>query len=65
LEAVAGAVAGGPANAVEIAPPVRAGEEVSEANAPFLLAETLCYLHHLERAGRVRRVDDERWVAAS
>jgi glyoxylase-like metal-dependent hydrolase (beta-lactamase superfamily II) len=63
LEAVLGAVAGGPANAVEIAPRVRAGEELSEANAPWLLSETLCYLHHLERAGQVRRAVGERWVA--
>ncbi len=63
LEAVAGALADGPMNAVEIAPSVRDGEQLTATNAPWLLSETLCYLHHLERGGRVRRVDGdgERW----
>jgi glyoxylase-like metal-dependent hydrolase (beta-lactamase superfamily II) len=62
LEAVLGAVAGEPANALEVAPRVREGEELSEANAPWLLSETLCYLHHLEQEGRIMRVDGERWA---
>jgi glyoxylase-like metal-dependent hydrolase (beta-lactamase superfamily II) len=65
LEAVAAAVTDGPRTAVEIAPSIRDGEQLTEANAPWLLAESLCYLHHLEREGRVRRVDEgERWSAA-
>jgi glyoxylase-like metal-dependent hydrolase (beta-lactamase superfamily II) len=40
--------------------------ELTPATGAWWLAETLCYLTHLERAGRVRRVDGEpeRWVAA-
>jgi glyoxylase-like metal-dependent hydrolase (beta-lactamase superfamily II) len=64
LAAVREAVAGGPANAVEIAPVVHNGEPLSESNAPWLLAETLCYLHHLEREGTVRREEGERWAVA-
>jgi glyoxylase-like metal-dependent hydrolase (beta-lactamase superfamily II) len=64
LAAVREAVAQGPVNAVEIAPAVHDGEPLSESNAPWLLAETLCYLHHLEREGSVRREEQERWVAA-
>jgi glyoxylase-like metal-dependent hydrolase (beta-lactamase superfamily II) len=67
LDAVTAAVADGPANAVQIAPVVHEGEPLGPANAPWLLAETLCYLHHLEREGRIRREDGggERWAAAS
>jgi hypothetical protein len=64
LAAVREAVAGEPRNAVEIAPAVHDGEPLSRANAPWLLSETLCYLHHLERAGAVRREAEERWAAA-
>ncbi len=64
LEAAREAVAGAPSNAVEIAPRVHDGQPLSESNAPWLLAETLCYLHHLEREGVVRREEGERWAAA-
>jgi glyoxylase-like metal-dependent hydrolase (beta-lactamase superfamily II) len=64
LDAVADAVVGGPANALEIAPSARGGMALNPTNAPWLLAETLCYLHHLEREGRVRRLDEERWAPA-
>jgi glyoxylase-like metal-dependent hydrolase (beta-lactamase superfamily II) len=64
LEAVRAAVAGEPRNAVEIAPAVHDGEPLSASNAPWLLAETLCYLHHLEREGAVRREAEERWAVA-
>jgi glyoxylase-like metal-dependent hydrolase (beta-lactamase superfamily II) len=63
LEAALRAVADGPANALEIAPSVHGGEPVNPTNAPWRLAETLCYLHHLEREGRVRRLDGERWAS--
>jgi glyoxylase-like metal-dependent hydrolase (beta-lactamase superfamily II) len=64
LDAVGDAVAGGPANALQIAPRAHGGTALNPTNAPWLLAETLCYLHHLEREGRVRRLDEERWAAA-
>jgi hypothetical protein len=64
LEAVRGAVADGPANALEIAPATHDGAPVNPTNAPWLLAETLCYLHHLEREGQVRREEGERWAVA-
>ena len=36
------------------------------ATAAWLLTKTLCYLEHLEREGRVRRLAGEptRWAAA-
>ncbi len=55
-------MAGGPANALEIAPRAHGGTQLNATNAPWLLAETLCYLHHLERAGQVQRLDEERWA---
>jgi glyoxylase-like metal-dependent hydrolase (beta-lactamase superfamily II) len=63
LEAVAAAIRKEPRTAVEIAP-VTHSEPLNEQNAPWVLAETLCYLTHLERAGRARREPDEeldRW----
>jgi glyoxylase-like metal-dependent hydrolase (beta-lactamase superfamily II) len=52
----------GPSTAAEIAPEVF-GAPLSDANAPWWLSETLCYLRHLERQGRVAREDGgaERW----
>jgi glyoxylase-like metal-dependent hydrolase (beta-lactamase superfamily II) len=64
LAAVAAAVADddAPLTAAEIAPRVF-GAALSEANAPWWLSETLCYLQHLELEGRVARAGDgsERW----
>jgi glyoxylase-like metal-dependent hydrolase (beta-lactamase superfamily II) len=64
LQAVRDALAGEPRNAVEIAPAVHDGEQLSPVNAPWLLSETLCYLHHLERDGTVRRDEGERWAVS-
>ncbi len=65
VEAAAAAIADRPRPAVEIVPEVH-GDAVSPANAAWWLSETLCYLVHLERAGRARRVEGEpeRWEAA-
>jgi hypothetical protein len=60
------AVAGKPRTAVEIAPSLHE-QPLTERNAPWLLQEALCYLTHLERAGRVAREPDSdtaRWGAA-
>jgi glyoxylase-like metal-dependent hydrolase (beta-lactamase superfamily II) len=62
LAAAREALAGGAATAVDIAPRVHDGEPLTESNARWLLAETLCYLHHLERLGAVRREEAERWA---
>jgi len=65
VAAVLGALDGRPRTAVEIAPGVY-GEQLSQANAAWLLSQTLCYLTHLERQGRVTRAPDggvERWQA--
>jgi glyoxylase-like metal-dependent hydrolase (beta-lactamase superfamily II) len=58
IAAVLGALGDGPRTALEVAPAVR-GEALSERNASWLLAETLCYLAHLERLGTVSREDGE------
>ena len=54
---------GEPRTAYEIIPDVYE-TELTPATGAWWLAETLCYLTHLERAGRVRRVDGEpeRWT---
>jgi glyoxylase-like metal-dependent hydrolase (beta-lactamase superfamily II) len=65
LEAVLAAVAGEPRTAVEITPGIY-GEPLTEFNANWFLAQTLCYLTHLELAGRIAREPDgdvERWRA--
>jgi glyoxylase-like metal-dependent hydrolase (beta-lactamase superfamily II) len=52
-----------PRTVVELVPDVY-GDPLSAGNAPWVMQETLCYLTHLERAGRVRRAmdgDTERW----
>jgi len=54
LERALGALGRGPATALEIAPAVY-DEPLSPQNASWLLSETLCYLQHLEQAGRVAR----------
>jgi glyoxylase-like metal-dependent hydrolase (beta-lactamase superfamily II) len=64
LEAALGAVADGPKTALEITPFLH-DEPLSQANAQWWLTETLCYLTHLERLGRVTRESDgdvERWA---
>jgi glyoxylase-like metal-dependent hydrolase (beta-lactamase superfamily II) len=65
LDAALAALTDGPRRAVEIASAVH-GEPLTETNASWLLQETLAYLQHLERAGRVLRDRDEetvRWRA--
>lgn len=63
LQAVRAALDGKACSAVDISPEVY-GEPVTPANAAWLLSQTLVYLRHLERAGRVSRASDggERWV---
>jgi len=58
LNATEQAIASGPRPAVEIVPEVH-GEPLSAGNAAWWLSETLCYLTHLERAGRARRSGTE------
>jgi len=65
LQGTLGALADGPRTAVEIAADVH-GEPLGLHNGNWLLTETLSYLRHLERAGRVSSEPDgdaERWVA--
>jgi glyoxylase-like metal-dependent hydrolase (beta-lactamase superfamily II) len=67
LDAVLAAIDGAPRNAVEISPQVY-DVPLSSSNAAWLLSETLCYLQHLERAGRVAREPEgegERWRATA
>jgi glyoxylase-like metal-dependent hydrolase (beta-lactamase superfamily II) len=64
LSAVAAALDGGPRTAVDLVPEVY-GEPLTQANAGWLLSQTLCYLRHLEIGGGVAREPDgevERWV---
>jgi glyoxylase-like metal-dependent hydrolase (beta-lactamase superfamily II) len=66
IAAVAQAIATGePRTVVEIVPEVY-GEPLNPMTASWRLSETLCYLVHLERAGRARRVEGEpeRWQDA-
>jgi glyoxylase-like metal-dependent hydrolase (beta-lactamase superfamily II) len=66
LQAVLGAVTErGEATAFELLPVVY-GEKLMPETAAWLLTKMLCYLEHLERRGRLRRVDGEpvRWGAA-
>ncbi|HEX2397361.1 MAG TPA: MBL fold metallo-hydrolase [Solirubrobacteraceae bacterium] len=64
LEATARAIVDLPRPAAEVVPEVH-GEALSAANASWWLSETLCYLVHLERTGRARRIpgEPERWEA--
>src|SRR5437868_4089388 len=57
IDAVLGALSDRPGTAAEIAPAVH-GEPLSDRNASRLLAETLCYLTHLERLEKVVREED-------
>jgi glyoxylase-like metal-dependent hydrolase (beta-lactamase superfamily II) len=60
--------ADGPITAYDAVPRVY-GEPVTALNANWWISETLCYLRHLEAAGRLRRMaaDDgvERWAEAA
>jgi glyoxylase-like metal-dependent hydrolase (beta-lactamase superfamily II) len=63
VAAVLASLDGRPRTVVDIAPDVY-GEPLTQANANWWLSETLCYLTHLERQGRVERISDgelERW----
>jgi glyoxylase-like metal-dependent hydrolase (beta-lactamase superfamily II) len=65
LDAALAALADGPKTALEITPQLHE-EPLTESNAGWWLPETLCYLRHLELAGRVAREADsevERWVS--
>jgi glyoxylase-like metal-dependent hydrolase (beta-lactamase superfamily II) len=55
---------GEPRSALEISPEVYE-EPVTAANGAWLLSQTLSYLQHLERQGRVRHAAGERWEAVS
>jgi glyoxylase-like metal-dependent hydrolase (beta-lactamase superfamily II) len=57
LEAALRALSDGPRLAVEVAPEVH-GEPLRSSNAAWFLQETLCYLEHLERTGRVASEPD-------
>jgi glyoxylase-like metal-dependent hydrolase (beta-lactamase superfamily II) len=59
LDAVLGALDGASRTALEIAPFVH-GDRLDEQNAQWLLSETLCYLQHLQRLGRVSSETDGR-----
>jgi glyoxylase-like metal-dependent hydrolase (beta-lactamase superfamily II) len=64
LEAALAALSDGPRTALEITPDVH-GEPLTETNAGWWLPETLCYLRHLELAGRVVPESDsgvDRWA---
>jgi glyoxylase-like metal-dependent hydrolase (beta-lactamase superfamily II) len=66
IEAVVSALGEGPRTAVEIAPSVY-GEELGVHNAQWFLSQTLCYLSHLRRQGRVSSETSdgvERWLGA-
>jgi glyoxylase-like metal-dependent hydrolase (beta-lactamase superfamily II) len=64
LASVARAIAGDPRTVVEVVPQVY-GEPLNDTTASWWLAETLCYLTHLERQGAARRLEGEpqRWEA--
>jgi glyoxylase-like metal-dependent hydrolase (beta-lactamase superfamily II) len=58
LEAVLTALDGEPRTALQVSPSVY-GEPLTPLNASWLLPQTLCYLRHLELAGRVAREPGE------
>lgn len=64
LGAVRAAIARTPRTAVELVPHVY-DEELNVRNAGWFLSQTLCYLRHLELAGRARLDGDgnERWIS--
>jgi glyoxylase-like metal-dependent hydrolase (beta-lactamase superfamily II) len=63
LDRAAAAVRDGPLTAFDITPHVY-DDPVSAANTAWRLTETLCYLRHLERTGRLAREEGEpeRWT---
>jgi len=66
LKTLLEALAGRAATALELAPLIHGEERLTEENAAWLLSETLCYLEHLARSGRVARELDgatARWRA--
>jgi hypothetical protein len=57
------AARGEPRTAVQLVPEIY-GEELSADNANWLITQTMSYLNHLQRAGRLwdeREGDVERW----
>jgi glyoxylase-like metal-dependent hydrolase (beta-lactamase superfamily II) len=67
LDAALAAVSSQPRTALEITPRLHDDEPLTAANAGWWLPETLCYLTHLERLGRVSRASEdgvERWAGA-
>jgi hypothetical protein len=65
LDTVMAAARDSPRTAVEIAPRIH-DEPLTERNASWVLSETLCYLQHLERQGKMIREPDgdaARWRA--
>jgi glyoxylase-like metal-dependent hydrolase (beta-lactamase superfamily II) len=66
LEATAAALQGEPRTAVQLVPEIY-GQELSFENANWLITQTMSYLSHLQRDGRVRGERDGevgRWRAA-
>jgi glyoxylase-like metal-dependent hydrolase (beta-lactamase superfamily II) len=66
IDAAQAALEGEPRTVVEMVPDIF-GEQLSALNAAWKLTEGLCYLEHLELAGRARRIpgEPERWTVAS
>jgi glyoxylase-like metal-dependent hydrolase (beta-lactamase superfamily II) len=67
LDAVVSALADGPRTALEITPALHE-EPLSETNVGWWLPETLCYLQHLSRLGRVVNESDagvDRWALSN
>jgi glyoxylase-like metal-dependent hydrolase (beta-lactamase superfamily II) len=58
LEAVLRRLGSEPMTALQLAPVVHEGERLTKENASWFLSETLCYLQHLERLGKVAREMD-------
>jgi glyoxylase-like metal-dependent hydrolase (beta-lactamase superfamily II) len=66
LDAITGELrARGQATAFDLLPAVY-GDKLMPETAAWLLTKMLCYLEHLERGGRLRRIDGDptRWTAA-
>jgi glyoxylase-like metal-dependent hydrolase (beta-lactamase superfamily II) len=63
IRSVRAALSDEPRTALQIAPQIH-DEPLSERNASWQLAETLCYLTHLEHEGEVARVQDAAWRRA-
>jgi glyoxylase-like metal-dependent hydrolase (beta-lactamase superfamily II) len=66
LARVASVVDEAPLTAFEVVPQVY-GSALSAENAHWLLSKVLCYLTHLQTAGRVRRIagEPERWTGVA